>query len=222
MGNSVGTLGWVIRNWRIDINGATHWVQLRHYTPTASFQVFVDEEEVAAERKLTKLESIPFTIQGKSGKVTPSLNTYSQLTKGFSYECTFDGEKIKELVFDKQEPPPLKPNLKATLLQSALIKRQGDKKVVYYKVEVTDGDPLNVDKYVLQKRFSDFERLDHLIRSNFSGHHLQSNLPPKPSKSVKLITDHLDKRFVNSSDEFKVQEESDEKEKKNDKTNKID
>jgi len=81
MGNSVGTLGWVIRNWRIDVGGETHWIQLRHYTPTASFELFLDGEEVASERKVTKMEPISFSIGGADGKVTPSLATYSQITK---------------------------------------------------------------------------------------------------------------------------------------------
>mmetsp|Transcript_15064 Transcript_15064/g.28674 ORF Transcript_15064/g.28674 Transcript_15064/m.28674 type:complete len:256 (-) Transcript_15064:254-1021(-) len=198
MGNSVGTMGWVIRNWKIEIGGADHWIQLRHYTPTGSFQLFVDGNETVSERKVTKLEPIHFTIGEAPGKVTPSLATYSQITKGFKYECTFQGQKINELVFDTQDPPPIRPNLKARLLPKAMIRKSGDSKVVYYKVEVIDGDPLHQETYVLKKRFSDFEQLDHLVRSSFSGHHLQSNLPPKPSKSVKLWTDHLDKRFVHA------------------------
>mmetsp|Transcript_10492 Transcript_10492/g.14573 ORF Transcript_10492/g.14573 Transcript_10492/m.14573 type:complete len:261 (+) Transcript_10492:222-1004(+) len=196
MGNSVGTLGWVIRNWRIEVGERTHWVQLRHYTVTASYQIFVDGEEILNERKVTKLEPIPFEIEGTKGTVTPSLDSYSQITKGFKYECTYEGQKIPELVFDTQDPDPIRPHLKARLLPSAIIKKAGESKVVYYKLEVIDGDPLQKDSYVLKKRFSDFEQLDHLIRSSFSGHHLQSNLPPKPSKSMKIWTDHLEKRFV--------------------------
>mmetsp|Transcript_17992 Transcript_17992/g.26966 ORF Transcript_17992/g.26966 Transcript_17992/m.26966 type:complete len:255 (+) Transcript_17992:93-857(+) len=196
MGNSVGTLGWVIRNWKIDLDGKVHWVQLRHFTPSASFQVFVDGEETASERKLTKIEPIEFTIDGKGGKVIPSLGSYSQITKGFTYECTFGGEKVPELVFDSKDPKPIRPNLKAYLLQSAMIKRAGTKRVVFYKVEVTDTVDEKEEKYVLKKRFSDFEKLDHLIRCNFSGHHMASNLPAKPAKATKMFTDHLDKRFV--------------------------
>lgn len=196
MGNSVGTLGWVIRNWRIDVGGETHWIQLRHYTPTASFELFLDGEEVASERKVTKMEPISFSIGGADGKVTPSLATYSQITKGFTYKCTFDGQKIPELVFDTQQPESLCEHIKARLLPCAMIRKSGESKIVYYKVEVTNGDPLQKETYVLKKRFSDFEKLDHLVRSSFSGHQLMSNLPPKPSKSVKLWTDHLEKSFV--------------------------
>jgi len=196
MGNSVGTLGWVIRNWRIEVGGEIHWVQLRHYTPTASYEILIDGKEVASERKVTKLGPISFNIGATYGKVTPSLDTISQITKGFKYDCEFEGQKIPELVFDTQDPEPLRPNLKARLLPSAMIKKSGEKKVVYYKIEVIDGDPLQKETYVLKKRFSDFEQLDFLVRSSFSGHHLQSNLPAKPAKSVKLWTDHLEKRFV--------------------------
>jgi hypothetical protein len=84
------------------------------------------------------------------------------------------------------------PNMEWKLLSSAVIKKVADKKVVYYKLEVTN----NGEKYILKKRFSDFEMLDHLIKASFSGNHLQSSLPQKPGKSVALWTDHLDRRFV--------------------------
>lgn len=193
MGNSVRTMGWVIRNWPVDVNGDTHWVQLRHHTPSASFSVYVDGVEVAKERKLTKLGPIQYAIGSGTGEVIPSIQSYAQLTKGFTYECTYEGKVLKELM-DGVDAKPLKPRLKFKLLPSAVIKKMGEKKVVYYKIEVRDGEP--PEAYILKKRFSEFEMLDHLIRSSFSGSHLQSNLPDKPAKSVQLWTDHLDRRFV--------------------------
>ena len=56
-----------------------------------------------------------------------------------------------------------------------------DKKVIYYEVEITK---LNSEKIVLDKRYSDFNRLNKDLKKIFE------NLPNFPSKTLFNISDN--------------------------------
>lgn len=194
--------------WRVNLKGA--------YNPREN------SPSPTSKSKSEKLGIVVFRHDGRSGQKTLIVNNTlihksSELLDGgdminfelnrkpcrlevinfpglSEYVLYYDDIRIKSIMEEREPADMERPKVRIPRAHiiGPYTSSESSRGTVLYEINTV----LNDKETVVRRRFSDFDELDCLVRSVFQGHHLSSNLPPLPSKHMKLLMDHTTSDFV--------------------------
>jgi hypothetical protein len=160
-------------------------VLFRHDAKSGEKRLVVDGHLIHRSTELLDGgDSIQFSVAGKPCRL--EVVNFPGLT---DYILYYDDIRIYSIMEEREDGAVECPRVRVP--EAQVTSAAGPQIVLFTVCSQYRGEEL-----IVQRRFSDFDELDCLVRSVFKGHHLYENLPSLPTKSVKLLTDHLNASFI--------------------------
>lgn len=179
------------RTWTFRTEAKTHTIVLHHDRLSGLRSVEINQVEVPGSIGLTtqfirKPHEIPFSLDD-SVSITGFLSIAKSGFFGFKYRCDVGGEEIAEAT--QQVPNFQEDKFSCHISSTETTPDDAGNMVVWYVVVTTrlpSGEQTQVQTQV-HRRFRDFSNLLEQVKESLRGHHLYSNLPSLPSKTLKYL-----------------------------------
>lgn len=175
------------RTWKFRTEAKTHTIVLHHDRLSGVRSVEINQVEVPGSIGLTtqfirKPHEIPFSLDD-----SVSISGFLSITKsgffGFKYTCKVGNEEIAEAT--QQVPNYQEDKFSCHISSTETTPDDAGNMVVWYVV-VTTRLPTG-EQTLVHRRFRDFFQVLELVKESLRGHHLYSNLPSLPPKTLKYL-----------------------------------
>lgn len=175
------------RTWTFRTATKTHTIVLHHDRLTGLRSVEINQVEVPGSIGLTtqfirKPHEIPFSLDD-SVSISGVLSIAKKGFFGFKYTCKVGNEEIAEAT---QQVPNFQEDKFSCHISSTETTPDDAGNMVVWYVVVTTRLPTG-EQTLVHRRFRDFSALLDQVKESLRGHHLSSNLPSLPPKTLKYL-----------------------------------